>query len=85
MATAKKPGRKRPKQPMPAWIRRALLAAGRLADYRSRPAYQRNDYLAWITRAKLEDTKQRRLAQMLAELTRGDRYMKMVWRGPRGA
>ena len=52
-----------------------------MAAYRSRPAYQQNDYLSWINRAKLEETRQRRLGQMLAELTRGDRYMKMVWRG----
>jgi len=29
-------------------------------------------------------TKAKRLQQMLDELERGDRYMKMVWRQPRG-
>ena len=48
--------------------------------YRARPPYQRNDYLGWIARAKRDDTKARRLAQMLDELARGDRYMKMAWR-----
>jgi uncharacterized protein YdeI (YjbR/CyaY-like superfamily) len=51
--------------------------------YRLRPAYQQNDYLGWITRAKLEPTRKRRLAQMLGELSRGDRYMKMAYRPKR--
>jgi len=42
-----------------------------------RSAYQRNDYIGWVTRVKLESTKQRRLAQMLDELAKGDSYMKM--------
>ena len=71
---------KRPRYPMPAWLRGAILNAGLMAQYRSRPAYQRNDYIAWITRGKLDATKQRRLGQMLSELKRGDRYMKMAWK-----
>ena len=39
--------------------------------YRGRPAYQQNDYLAWIARAKRPETKEKRLAQMLEELERG--------------
>jgi uncharacterized protein YdeI (YjbR/CyaY-like superfamily) len=65
---------------MPAFVRAALRERELTDAYRARPAYQRNDYLAWITRAKREETRQRRLGQMLAELTRGDRYMKMAWR-----
>jgi uncharacterized protein YdeI (YjbR/CyaY-like superfamily) len=64
-------------------VRKALTERELMATYRRRPAYQQNDYLSWINRAKRDETKQRRLGQMLAELTRGDRYMKMVWRGPR--
>jgi hypothetical protein len=74
----------RPLQRMPAFIRTALNARRLMAAYRARPAYQRNDYLSWITRAKLEDTQKRRLAQMLSELAAGNRYMKMRWR-PRAA
>ncbi len=48
--------------------------------YEDRPPYQRNDYLAWIARAKREDTRRKRLNQMLDELEAGDRYMKMSWR-----
>jgi uncharacterized protein YdeI (YjbR/CyaY-like superfamily) len=47
--------------------------------YRNRPPYQRNDYLGWIARAKLEQTRQKRLAQMLRELAGGDRYMNMIY------
>jgi uncharacterized protein YdeI (YjbR/CyaY-like superfamily) len=65
---------------MPAFVRAALNERGLMDAYRARPPYQRNDYLGWINRAKREETRQRRLGQMLAELTRGDRYMKMIWR-----
>lgn len=71
---------KRPVQPMPDFVRRALNERGLMEAYESRPPYQRNDYLAWINGAKLEKTKQARLAQMLDELERGDRYMNMPWR-----
>jgi uncharacterized protein YdeI (YjbR/CyaY-like superfamily) len=68
---------------MPSFVRKALLENGVMEAYRLRPAYQQNDYLGWITRAKLEPTRQRRLAQMLDELAGGDRYMKMTWRPKR--
>jgi uncharacterized protein YdhG (YjbR/CyaY superfamily) len=72
---------KRPRQTMPTFVREAL-ATNKLTDaYVSRPPYQRNDYLSWINRAKREETKQKRLAQMLTELKRGDRYMNMAWKG----
>jgi uncharacterized protein YdeI (YjbR/CyaY-like superfamily) len=70
---------RRPAQRMPAFVRRALDERGLLASYRLRPAYQRNDYLSWITGAQRDETKQKRLAQMLDELERGGVYMKMKW------
>ena len=45
--------------------------------YQQRPTYQRNDYLAWIGRAKKADTRDRRIEQMLDELERGGVYMGM--------
>ena len=75
---------RRPLQTMPAFVRRALRERKLLAQYRQRPAYQRNDYLGWIGRAKLEGTRLKRLDQMLTELAAGDRYMNMAWR-PRSA
>ena len=73
----------RPIHRMPSFVRKALLENGVMKAYRLRPAYQQNDYLGWIIRAKLAPTRQRRLAQMLDELARGDRYMKMAYRPKR--
>lgn len=71
-------GLSRPLQPMPDCVRDALEEKGLMEDYRSRPAYQRNDYLSWINRAKSESTKERRLAQMLKELRVGGIYLNMA-------
>ena len=68
---------------MPDFVREALAGHGLTEAYEARPSYQQNDYIGWITRAKREDTQQRRLAQMLDELEKGGLYMKMPWRGPR--
>ncbi len=65
---------------MPPFVRDALTEAELLDTYRRRPAYQQNDYLSWIRRAKRLETKQKRLAQMLDELRMGDVYMNMAWR-----
>lgn len=65
---------------MPDFIRDALAAKRLTAAYEARPPYQRNDYIGWITRAKLPATQQMRLVQMLDELSRGDVYMKMAYR-----
>lgn len=64
---------------MPKPIRALLMKHGLLKLYNARPPYQRNDYLGWISRAKLETTKEKRINQMLEELKQGDRYMKMRW------
>lgn len=72
---------KRPRQKMPVFVRAELVSNGLLDAYAARPPYQRNDYLSWINRAKRDETKQKRLDQMLSELKRGDRYMNMVWKG----
>lgn len=71
---------KRERYPMPDFIRDALAAERLTAAYNARPPYQRNDYIGWITRAKLPATQQKRLAQMLEELAKGDVYMKMAYR-----
>jgi len=70
---------KRPRHRMPAFVRRALVDRGLMAAYNARPPYQRNDYLSWITRAKRQETIDRRLEQMLTELEGGNRYMKMKY------
>ncbi|MFC2312306.1 MAG: YdeI/OmpD-associated family protein, partial [Rothia dentocariosa] len=39
------------------------------------PAYQRNDYIGWINRAKTPAMRIERLEQMLTELAQGGIYM----------
>jgi uncharacterized protein YdeI (YjbR/CyaY-like superfamily) len=74
---------KRPLHPMPEFVRSALEDRKLMAAYLERPAYQQNDYIGWITRAKLPATRQKRLNQMLDELFRGDVYLKMDHREQR--
>ncbi len=66
--------------PMPDFVLDALGERHLLEAYRSRPPYQQNDYIGWIGRAKRPATREKRLLQMLDELSRGDVYMKMDWR-----
>ena len=70
---------KRPRYPMPDFVREALESRGLMEAYYERPPYQQNDYIGWINRAKREETKQKRLNQMLDELEKGDIYMNMEW------
>ena len=73
---------KRPINEMPEFVRNALERHGLMQAFEARPPYQRNDYLGWISRAKREPTRAKRLAQMLSELEAGDRYMNMAY-GPK--
>ena len=57
----------RPHYPMPPFVKEALNARGLMEAYRNRPAYQQNDYIGWITRAKQKETREKRLNQMLEE------------------
>jgi len=68
---------------MPEDIKSALTVRRLEEAYRQRPAYQQNDYIGWITRAKREETRQKRLEQMLDELASGDTYMKMAYKARR--
>ena len=65
---------------MPDFVKEALLELDLMDAYLQRPPYQQNDYIGWITRAKREETRQKRLAQMLRELEDGDKYMNMAYR-----
>lgn len=69
---------KRPKQALPGFVKQALKKKGLLEAYKKRPAYQQNDYIGWINEAKLQETKQERLNQMLDELEKGGVYMGIV-------
>ncbi len=66
---------------MPEDVADALSRQGLDAAYAARPAYQRNDYLGWIGRAKRPETRAKRLAQMLEELARCGVFMNMRWNG----
>ena len=68
---------KRPRYPMPDFVKQALDEKGLMEAYHKRPAYQQNDYVGWINRAKRQETKEKRLRQMLEELERCGVYMKM--------
>ncbi len=72
---------KRPRYPMPDDVSARLEELGLMDAYRSRPAYQQNDYIGWITRAKRAETREKRLVQMLDELKSGDLYMNMAYSG----
>lgn len=69
------PREPRKRYPMPDDVLHALEQNDLMERYQVRPPYQRNDYIGWITRAKQNDTRQRRLSQMLEELRGGDAYM----------
>jgi len=83
MTIEKKTTLKRARNPMPASVEAALNEHGLMAAYRARPPYQQNDYLGWISRAKREATRHKRVDQMLAELRDGRKYMNMAWSGGR--
>ena len=68
---------RRQRYPMPDYMQKALEEHGLTERYQSRPPYQRNDYIGWITRAKTETTRSKRLGQMLNELEEGRHYMGM--------
>ena len=68
----------RPRQAMPDDVAATLATQGARGDYDARPAYQRNDYLSWIGRAKTGPTRARRIAQMVEELRTGGVYMGMA-------
>jgi uncharacterized protein YdhG (YjbR/CyaY superfamily) len=74
---SKPPARKR--YPMPEFISAALEKNNLREQYDARPPYQQNDYIGWILRAKREETRQKRLTQMLTELQTGDAYMGMTY------
>ena len=62
---------------MPDFVADAIVKNGLMDSYQARPAYQQNDYIGWIERAKRPETKLKRLNQMLDELRAGGIYMRM--------
>lgn len=64
---------------LPINIKNAIVKENLLDAYLQRPLYQRNDYIHWIQSAKREETVNKRLMQMLAELRAGNVYMNMEY------
>jgi len=68
---------------MPDYVCDELKKHDLMNIYNERPPYQRNDYISWITRAKKEETRLKRLYQMIDELKDGGLYMKMNYNAKR--
>ena len=68
----------RPRYPMPEDIGRLLKERGLMDAYVARPPYQRNDYLGWIGQAQQDETRAKRVRQMVDELREGGVYMGMT-------
>jgi uncharacterized protein YdeI (YjbR/CyaY-like superfamily) len=64
---------KRPKLPLPDWLKAGLMAS--LAAWenfqRLAPSHQRN-YIGWISEAKKEETRQKRLREAIARLEKNE-------------
>ena len=71
------------RRPIPDFIRKALQDNILMAVYLSRQTFQRNEYVAWIMRAKKSETREQRLSQMLDELARGGQRMTLKRRDRR--
>lgn len=69
--------RKRWDMPSDVWSQ--IVKNGLQKVYEARPPYQKNDYIGWITQAKQETTRTKRIDQMIDELKDGDVYMNMPW------
>jgi uncharacterized protein YdeI (YjbR/CyaY-like superfamily) len=69
--------------PIPDDVARLLKRRRLDKRYQARPPYQRNNYLWWIGAAKRENTRAKRVDQMLRELKAGDTYMGMRWTSKR--
>jgi uncharacterized protein YdeI (YjbR/CyaY-like superfamily) len=51
----------RPINPLPDYVKTALVEHWLIDAYPSRPPYQQNDYIGWISRAKRIETKQKKI------------------------
>ncbi len=68
---------------MPGFVKGALAKAKQLDAYKARPEYQRDDYLDWINKAIGQAEKDKRVAQMIEELAKGNVYMGEPWEPPK--
>ncbi len=57
---------------MPGFVRKALEKHKLVDAFRARPAYQQNGYMGWIAEGKIQALMDKRLEQMIDELTKGN-------------
>jgi len=57
-------------------VEKRLVKENLMFSYRSRYPYQCNDYLGWILKTKGPETRERRIAQMIEELRRGEQILR---------
>jgi hypothetical protein len=77
---ARSPAARRERHPMPEFVVSALESENLFEAYNERPPYQQNDYVGWISSAKRDETREKRLTQMIEELRRGNVYMRMPYK-----
>lgn len=68
---------KREVHPMPFDVRTILIEENLMGAYQKRPPYQQNDYIGWIIKAKMQETREKRIRQMIEELRNNNKYMGM--------
>jgi uncharacterized protein YdhG (YjbR/CyaY superfamily) len=73
----------RERHEIPDFITAALEQDNLWECYLTRPPYQQNDYIGWIICGKREETRKKRLMQMIEELRSGDAYMGMAYNAKR--
>jgi uncharacterized protein YdeI (YjbR/CyaY-like superfamily) len=64
---------KRPKLPLPDWLKAGLMTSPKAWEHFQKlaPSHQRN-YIGWISEAKKEETRQRRIQEAIARLEKNE-------------
>ncbi len=62
---------------MPFDVKALLIEENLMDAYQKRPPYQQNDYIGWIIKAKMQETREKRIHQMIEELRNNNKYMGM--------
>jgi uncharacterized protein YdeI (YjbR/CyaY-like superfamily) len=71
-ADARRP--KRPELPLPDWLKAGLMISSKAwENFNSLPPSHRREYIGWITDAKKEETRQRRIRKAIEKLEKDER------------
>jgi uncharacterized protein YdeI (YjbR/CyaY-like superfamily) len=64
---------KRPELPLPDWLKASLMASPKAwENFNNLPPSQRRNYIGWISDAKKEETRQRRIQEAIARLEKNE-------------